>query len=227
MHLHYIVYWRLYDPTFGASTSALTKSSCRAAIQFGHHAAQSHRRIRLLTEAFFFHNIIFKCSIPSQTRQCLTYYIHSSLAQLKPRRFCTLRTEARMRTSEYLLQALFHQLSHATLQALESKSETLFQRPGKRSFIELYHQQPERQKQLRSPAFVLDDGPIPHRSSVCPSIIDQSWPNSLEDPPPTYDNPPGLLRRDISDLRDVQRIEAVRALITALSCADTHGEQGN
>lgn len=133
-----------------------------------------------------------------------------------------------MQTSSYLKQALFYQSSHATDQFIQSKSEALFQCPGKKSFIEVHYQQPGQQK-LPSPAAALDSRQDSGCSFVCPSPLDKSRSNSLdEDPPPTYDNSPGLLRQDILDLKDVQRIETVSTLIAALSTwADTHGDKGN
>lgn len=133
-----------------------------------------------------------------------------------------------MKTSSYLVQALFHQSNHATDQFLESRSEALFQRPGKTSFIEVHQQEPE-QQELSRPALVLEDEEDSDCSIVRPCQLGQSRGTSLdEDPPPTYDNSPGLVRRDILDLKDVQYIEAVSALILAVSdCANIHGDEGD
>ena len=122
-----------------------------------------------------------------------------------------------MQISDHLKQALFYQKSLETDQFLESKSETLFQRPGKKSFIEVHYQQPEQQR-LPSPAPVLDSKQDSQCSSMHPSLLDQSrCSSSDEDPPPTYDKSSRLLRQDILGLEDVKRIEMVSALVAALS----------
>lgn len=122
-----------------------------------------------------------------------------------------------MQTSNYLKQALFHQSSHETDRFFESKSEALFQRPGQNSFIEVHHQQPGQQTPPCS-APVQDSKQDSDCLSVRPSLLDQSRCSSLdEDPPPTYDNSPGLFRQDIVDLDDVQKIETVSIFIVALS----------
>lgn len=122
-----------------------------------------------------------------------------------------------MQTSDYLEQALFYQTSLATDQFFDSRSEALFQRPGDKSFIEIYHQQPEQQR-VPGPAPVLDNKQESHRFSVHPSLLGQSRCSSLDgDPPPTYDNSPGLLRQDILDLKDVQQVETVSVFVAAQS----------
>ncbi len=133
-----------------------------------------------------------------------------------------------MQTSNYLKQALFYKSSHATDQFFESKSETLFQHSGKKSLIEVHYQQPGQQK-LPSLTPFLNIQEESVRSSVRLSLLGQSQCSSLdEDPPPTYDNSPGLFRRDILDLEDVQQIERVSVHVAAFSaCANTHGDQGN
>ena len=130
-----------------------------------------------------------------------------------------------MQISNYLEQALFYKSSHATDQSFECKSETLFQRPGNKSLIEVHYQQPGQQK-LPSLAPFLNS----QEKSVCSSVrLSQSRCSSLdEDPPPTYDNSPGLFRQDILDLEDVQQVERVSVHVAALSaCANAHGDQGN
>ena len=118
-----------------------------------------------------------------------------------------------MHTSHYLEQAIFYQSSHATDQLLRSTSEALFQRPGQKSWIEVYYQQPMQQK-LRSPAPALDCHQDSELSRIYPTLRDESRSSSLDvDPPPNYDNSPCLLRQDVLDLQDVQRIETVSALI--------------
>ncbi len=131
-----------------------------------------------------------------------------------------------MQTSDYLIQELFYQPNYATYHCLERKSEVLFQCPGAKSFIEIHHQQ---RQSISSPAIVLDDDRISDCSSRCPTLLDQSRCSSLDqDPPPTYDNSSALLRQDIRDLEDVQRVETVSALLIAWSTlANTHGEKGN
>ena len=133
-----------------------------------------------------------------------------------------------MQTSNYIKQALFYQPSHATYQYFESKSEALFQRPGKKSFIEVHHQQPGQQK-LPSPAPVLDSKQDSDCSSVRSSLLDRSHCSSLDvDPPPTYNKSPILLRQDILDPKDVQQIETVSALMVALIIwANAHWDKGN
>ncbi|CAD6565853.1 MAG: hypothetical protein ASARMPRED_008012 [Alectoria sarmentosa] len=116
-----------------------------------------------------------------------------------------------MQTSNYIKQALFYQPSHATYQYFESKSEALFQRPGKKSFIEVHHQQPGQQK-LPSPA----------------PVLDSKQDSDYVDPPPTYNKSPILLRQDILDPKDVQQIETVSALMVALIIwANAHWDKGN
>lgn len=116
-----------------------------------------------------------------------------------------------MQTSNYLKQALFHQSSHETDRLFVSRSEALFQRPGKESFIEVHHQL----QKCPSQAAVLDGVQIFDYPSVRPCHLDQSGCSSLdEDPPPTYDNSPSLLRQCILDVKDVQKIETVRALMS-------------
>lgn len=134
-----------------------------------------------------------------------------------------------MQTSNYLKQTLFYQPSHATDQLFEGKSEALFQRPGKKSFIEVHHQQPRRQQKLPCPAPVLDSKQDSECSSVRPSVLEQSQCSSLdEDPPPIYDSSPGLLRQEILDLKDVRYIATVSALMVVLSTwANTCGDKGN
>ena len=108
-----------------------------------------------------------------------------------------------MHTSHYLEQAIFYQSSHATNQLLRSTSDALFQRPGQKSWIEVYYQPPMQQK-LPSPAPTLD----------CHQGSDLSRASTLDgDPPPTYDSSSCLRRHDVLDLQDVQRIETVSALI--------------
>lgn len=133
-----------------------------------------------------------------------------------------------MQTSNYLRQTLFHQPSHATYQLFESKSEALFQRPGKKSFIEVHHQRLGKQR-LPSAAPVLDSEQDSDRSSLRSSLLDQSGCSALnDDPPPTYDNLPGLLRQDILNLKDVEQIETVSALVAASNTwANTHVDKGN
>lgn len=133
-----------------------------------------------------------------------------------------------MQTSNYLKQALFYKSSHEKDQCFEMKSEALFQRPGKNSFIEVHYQQPGQQK-LPSPTPFLESVEESDCSSVRSFLLDQSCCSSLdEDPPPTYDNSPGLLRQDILDLKDVQQIETVSVRVAALSTyANTHGDEGN
>ena len=134
-----------------------------------------------------------------------------------------------MQTSNYLKQTLFYQPSHATEQFFEGKSEALFQFPGKKSFIEVHHQQPRRQQKFPSPAPVLDSKEESDYSSVHPSILEQSQCSSLdEDPPPIYDKSPGLLRQDIRDLKDVRYIATVSALmIVLITWTNTYGDKGN
>lgn len=122
-----------------------------------------------------------------------------------------------MQTSNYLKQALFYQPSHATNQRFENKSEALFQHSGEQSFIEVHHQQPGQQRSQNSVP-VLDSKENLDCSSVRTSLLDQSHCSSLdEEPPPTYENSPGLLRHEILDLKDVHQIETVSALMAALS----------
>lgn len=112
-----------------------------------------------------------------------------------------------MQTSNYVKQALLYKSSHATDQSFESKTEALFQRPGLKPIIEVHHQGPRQQK-LPGSAPVLDCRIDSDCSSVRPSPLDRSRCSYLnEDPPPTYDNSPGLLRQDIRDIKDVQQIE--------------------
>lgn len=112
-----------------------------------------------------------------------------------------------MQTSNYLKQALFYESNHATDQSIDIKSKVLFQCPGKKSFIEVHQQQPGQQK-IPCPAPFLDSRQDSNCSSLRPSLLDQSRCSSLdEDPPPTYDDSPGLLRQDILDLEDVKKIE--------------------
>lgn len=121
-----------------------------------------------------------------------------------------------MQTSNYLKQALFHQSSHETDQFFESRSEALFQRPGKKSFIEVHHQLPGQQKLPNSKAVlgIVQDTDCP---AVRPFFLDQSGRSSLdEDPPPTYGSSPRLHKQKILDLKDVQRIEMVSALVLVL-----------
>ena len=126
-----------------------------------------------------------------------------------------------MQTSDYLIHALFYERNYGTDQFLERKSEALFQRPGKESFIEVHSEWPD-------PALVLDGKRVSNCSSVHTSLPDESHCSSLhEDPPPTYVHP-GLLRQEVLDLEDLQRIEMVSALMAALSiCANIHGYEGN
>lgn len=133
-----------------------------------------------------------------------------------------------MQTSNYVKQALLYKSSHATDQSFESKTEALFQRPGLKPIIEVHHQGPRQQK-LPGSAPVLDCRIDSDCSSVRPSPLDRSRCSYLnEDPPPTYDNSPGLLRQDIRDIKDVQQIETVSALVAALrTWANTHGNKGN
>ena len=133
-----------------------------------------------------------------------------------------------MHTSHYLEQAIFYQPSHATDQLLRSTSEALFQRPGQKSWIEVYYQQPMQQK-LRSSAPALDCRQGSELYPNFPSFLDESRSNSLDgDPPPTYESSPCLLRRVVLDLQDVQRIETVSALIAAFhTSADTQRHKGN
>ena len=133
-----------------------------------------------------------------------------------------------MQTSNYLKQEIFYKSSHMTDQCSESKCKALFQRPGKKSFIEVHYQQPRQQK-LPDAAPFLDSEQDSDCSSVRPPLLDQSRCMSLdEDPPPTYDNSPGLLRQDILDLKDVLQIETVSVLMAAFSAwANTHGGEGN
>ena len=133
-----------------------------------------------------------------------------------------------MQTSNYLIRALFYQLNYGTVQYLESKSQALFQRPGEKSFIEVHHQQPGQQG-LPNSGVVLDDEQESDYSSVDPSLLGESrCVSSDEDPPPTYDNSPGLLRQDILDLEDLQQIETVSILIAASSIrAYTHSDEEN
>lgn len=135
---------------------------------------------------------------------------------------------AEMHTSHYLEQAIFYQSSHATDQLLESTSNALFQRPGQKSSIEVYYQQPMQQV-LRSPAPAPDCQRSYDFSPVCLSLLDESRSNSSDgDPPPTYDNSPCLLRQDVLDLQDVQRIEMVSAPKAVFrTCADTKAHKGN
>lgn len=133
-----------------------------------------------------------------------------------------------MQTSNYLIRALFYQLNHGTVQCLESRSEALFQRPGRKSFIEVHHQQPGQQG-LPNSGVVLDDQQESDCSSVHPSLLGESrCVSSDEDLPPIYDNSPGLLRQDILELEDLQQIETVSALMAALSIrAYTHSDEEN
>ena len=132
-----------------------------------------------------------------------------------------------MQTSNYLKQVLFHQLNHGTDQYLESKSEALFQRPGKESFIEVYNQQLGQQG-FHSPVLALDDERASESewTSVTPFILHGSCCDSLDDDPrSTYNN---WLRHDIRDSKGLQQIELVSASIAVLrSYADTQPNQGN
>ena len=125
-----------------------------------------------------------------------------------------------MQTSNYLKRVLFHQLNHVTDQYLEGKSEALFQRPGKESFIEVYYQQPEQQG-IPSPVLALDDW-----TSVTSYFLDRSHCGSLDDGPwPTYNN---WLRQDIRDLKSLQQIESVSPSMAALrSYANIRRNQEN
>ena len=118
-----------------------------------------------------------------------------------------------MQTSDYLVRALFHQLNNGTDQFLEIKSETLFQRPGSKSFIEVHHQQQLGQQGPPSQTLFLDDKQEPRYCSVPSSLLEGSRCCSLnQDLQPTYDNSLGLLRQDILDLKVLQQIEKVSAL---------------
>ena len=115
-----------------------------------------------------------------------------------------------MHTSNYLKQKIFRQSSHATNQLLESKLEALFQRPGQKSFIEVYYHQAVQQN-FPTRATALDSS---QQNSevfcVRPSSVDQSSSSSLNgDPPPTYDSSLGLPQQEILYLQDIQRIERV------------------
>ena len=132
-----------------------------------------------------------------------------------------------MQTSNYLKRVLFHQLNHGTDQYLESKSEVLFQRPGKESFIEVYYQQPG-QQEFHSSIPALDDEKASESewTSVTSCFLDRSCCDSLDDDPrSTYNN---WLRHDIRDLKGVQQIESVSASVAVLrSNANTQRNQGN
>ena len=131
-----------------------------------------------------------------------------------------------MQTSKYLQRVLFHQLNHGTDQFLESKSEALFQRPGKESFIEIYHQRPGQQG-FPSPILGLDDGKASESewTSVNSCFLDRSCCGSLDDDHWSADS--NWLRHDIRDLESLQQIESVSASMAVLrSYADTRRDQG-
>ena len=132
-----------------------------------------------------------------------------------------------MQTSNYLERVLFHQLNHCTDQYLENKSEALFQRPGKESFIEVYHQQPGQQG-FHNPVLALDDekAAVSEWNSETSCSLERSCCDSPnDDPRSTYNN---WLRHDIRDLKGVQQIESVSTSMAVLrSYADTQRDQGN
>ena len=119
-----------------------------------------------------------------------------------------------MHTSNYLKQKIFHQSSHATDHLFENKSEALFQRPGQKSFIEVYYQQAVQQK-FPTTATAPESQQNSEFFSVCPSSVDQSSSFLNGDPPPTYDSSPGLIRKELLYLQDIQRIERVSTPMAA------------
>ena len=132
-----------------------------------------------------------------------------------------------MQTSKYLKEVLFHQLNHGTYQYRESKSEALFQRPGKESFIEAYYQQP-RQQEFPNPVLALDDEEASESewTPVTSFFLDRSCCGSLEDVPRSTDN--NWLRHHIRDLKGLQQIESVSASMAVLrGNANTQRNQGN
>ena len=194
--------------------SACARISCKAAVQTGHHAARSYRRIHITSISETLSDSIFNCSVPNRAGNALTCYIHHASAQLRVANLEVFAGNLGMQTSNYFKQALFHQSSHETDQFFESRSEALFQHPGNISFIEVHHQLPG-QQELPDSAAVLDSV----QDSDCPRpfFLDVSGRSSLdEDPPPTYGNSPRLLKQRILDLKDVQKIEMVSALVSAL-----------
>ena len=140
--------------------------------------------------------------------------------------FGALTLKPGMQTSNYLQQLLFHQLNHGTDQFLEIKSDALFQRPGKESFIEVYYQQPGQQGSP-SPMLGLDDEKAsePEWTSVTSCFLDRSCCGSLEEDPRSTNR--NWLRHDIRDLESLQQIESVSASMAVLrSYANTQRNQG-
>ena len=218
---------RLCDLTIGALSPVLTGSCCKAAIQFGHHAAPSYRRVRSLKAPIPLHETD-RCNVPNYNRSASTCYRNSSLASLPltARRLSSLRTIPRMQISNYLRQASLYRRSHVTDQFFESKVDALFQHVGGKSVIEVYHQPPPK---LPTPPVVLNDKQNSDCSPAHASFLDQSRHKSSDaDPPPIYDRSPGLVRQDIVDLEDVQRIEKVSASLIAWSArSNTHRNKGD
>ena len=153
-------------------------------------------------------------------------HIYCSHAQFSDHKFWALPLEPGMQTSNYLKRVLFHQLNHGTDQYLESKSEALFQRPGKESFIEVYYQQP-RQQGFPSPVLALDDEEASESewTPVTSFFLDRSCCGSLDDARSTHNN---WLRHDIRDLKGLEQIDSVSTSMAVLkSYANTQRNQGN
>ena len=118
-----------------------------------------------------------------------------------------------MKTSPYLEQTLFYEQNPATDQFYESRSDTLFQDPGKDAFIEIHEQLPCTKFSDGSILY----GPVAMASKPKPSAEFSSVPPSPVDShrygneaAPRYREVPGLVPRRVGTQEELKSIASVR-----------------